>query len=97
MLLMMPGTLTMYYGEQIGMTNVRIPPDEVRDPAEKNEPGLGLGHDPERTPMRWDGSASAGFTTGRPWLPIGTDHAQVNVVALEQNEASILHLYRKLY
>jgi alpha-glucosidase len=96
LLLTLPGTLTMYYGEEIGMTNAPISPDKVQDPAEKNEPGLGLGRDPERTPMQWDSSASAGFTTGRPWLPIGTDYAEVNVVALEQHEASILHLYRKL-
>jgi alpha-glucosidase len=96
LLLTLPGTLTMYYGEEIGMTNVPIPPEEVQDPAEKNEPGLGLGRDPERTPMPWDGSASAGFTTGRPWLPLGTDHEDVNVAALEQDGTSILHLYRKL-
>src|ERR1700692_4819220 len=96
LLLTLPGTLTMYYGEEIGMTNVPIRPDEVQDSAEKNEPGAGLGRDPERTPMPWDGSASAGFTTGRPWLRLGTDHEEVNVAALEQDGASILHLYRKL-
>jgi alpha-glucosidase len=96
LLLTLPGTLTMYYGEEISMTNVTIPPDEVQDPAEKNEPGLGLGRDPERTPMPWDGSASAGFTTGRPWLPIGADHEDVNVEALEQDSGSILQLYHTL-
>jgi alpha-glucosidase len=96
LLLTLPGTLTMYYGEEIGMTNVPIPPDEVQDPAEKNEPGLGLGRDPERTPMPWDGSASAGFTVSRPWLPLGGNHEEVNVSALAKEETSILHLYRKL-
>jgi len=96
LLLTLPGTLTMYYGEELGMTNVPIPPDDVHDPAEKNEPGLGLGRDPERTPMPWNGSASGGFTNGRPWLPIGDDYQSVNVAALEKDETSILHLYRKL-
>lgn len=96
LLLTLPGTLTMYYGEEIGMTNVPIPPEEVQDPAEKNEPGLGLGRDPERTPMPWDSSASAGFTTGRSWLPIGEEHDVVNVAVLEENQRSVLHLYRKL-
>jgi alpha-glucosidase len=96
LLLTLPGTLTMYYGEEIGMTNVAIPPDEVQDPAEKNEPGLGLGRDPERTPMQWNGSVSGGFTTGRPWLPINSDHQEGNVVAREHDETSILHLYRKV-
>jgi alpha-glucosidase len=96
LLLTLPGTLTMYYGEELGMTNVPIPPDAVQDPAEKNEPGLGLGRDPERTPMPWDGSPSAGFTSARPWLPLGGDYESVNVAALEKDGTSILHLYRKL-
>jgi alpha-glucosidase len=96
LLLTLPGTLTMYYGEEIGMTNAPISPDQVLDNAEKNEPGLGLGRDPERTPMPWDGSTTGGFTTGWPWLPLGDKHAIVNVAAMEQNSDSILHLYRKL-
>jgi alpha-glucosidase len=96
LLFTLPGTLTMYYGEELGMQNVPIPFEEVQDPAERNEPGLGLGRDPERTPMPWDASMSAGFTTGRPWLPLGTDHRSVNVEALEIESDSILHLYRTL-
>ena len=42
-----------------------IPPDRVQDPFEKNVPGMGLGRDPERTPMQWDASPDAGFTHGR--------------------------------
>ena len=96
LLLTLPGTLTMYYGEELGMTNVPIPPEEVQDPAEKNEPGLGLGRDPERTPMPWNSSPAAGFTTGSPWLRLADDYKAVNVAALEQDRSSILHLYRKL-
>lgn len=96
LLVSLPGTLTMYYGEELGMTNVPIPVDQVQDPAERNEPGLGLGRDPERTPMPWDASPGAGFTTGRPWLPIDANYVSVNVAALEQDPGSILHLYRRL-
>ena len=96
LLLSLPGTITLYYGDEIGMTNVSIPPEMVQDPAEKNEPGIGVGRDPERTPMPWDGSPLAGFTTGRPWLPLGPDHEALNVVNLEQDPESILHLYRSL-
>ena len=96
LLLTFPGTLTIYYGEELGMANVPIPPEQVQDPAEKNEPGLGQGRDPERTPMLWDASPSAGFTTGSPWLPLGDDHATMNVEAQEQDRTSILHLYRQL-
>jgi alpha-glucosidase len=96
LLLTLPGTLTVYYGEEIGMTNVPIAPEQVQDPAEKNEPGIGQGRDPERTPMCWDRSQRAGFTTGVPWLPLGEDSHSVNVAAQQQDSSSILMLYRKL-
>jgi alpha-glucosidase len=96
LLLTLPGTVTLYYGEEIGMTNVPISPERVQDPAEKNEPGGGQGRDPERTPMPWDDSLYAGFTNGSPWLPLGDDHASVNVATLEKDSGSILQLYRRL-
>ena len=96
LLLTLRGTPTIYYGEEIGMMNVPIPPEEVQDPAEKNEPGLGQGRDPERTPMAWDGSPSAGFTTAKPWLPLAADHATVNLANLSGQPDSILSLYRTL-
>lgn len=96
LLFTLPGTLTMYYGEEIGMTDVQIAPDQVQDPAEKNEPGIGQGRDPERTPMCWDQSPLAGFTTGMPWLPLGKDHSDVNVAVQQRDNASILQLYAGL-
>jgi alpha-glucosidase len=96
LLLTLRGTPTIYYGEEIGMRNVQIPPQEIQDPAEKNEPGLGLGRDPERTPMPWDSSPSAGFTEDRPWLPLGEGYATRNVANLSRQRDSILTLYRKL-
>jgi alpha-glucosidase len=96
LLLTLPGTLTLYYGEEIGMTNVPISPEQVQDPAEKNEPGIGQGRDPERTPMCWDQSRHAGFTTGVPWLPLGEDSRTVNVAVEQQDSSSILMLYKKL-
>jgi alpha-glucosidase len=96
LLLTLRGTPTIYYGEEIGLKNVPIAPEQIQDPAEKNEPGLGLGRDPERTPMPWDGSLLAGFTFGEPWLPLGQDHASVNVVAMCEPRGSILNLYRRL-
>ena len=80
LLLTLRGTPTLYYGDEFGMHNVAIPPDRVQDPLEKNVPGKGLGRDPCRTPMQWDDSAHAGFTTGEPWLPLAPDHASHNVL-----------------
>src|SRR3954451_25417045 len=57
---------------------------------------LGLGRDPALTPMPWDGSAGAGFTTGEPWLPLGADHGNVNVAGLAVDPAPLLSLYRAL-
>jgi len=96
LLLTLRGTPTMYYGSEIGLKDVPIPPELVQDPREKNEPGLGLGRDPARTPMPWDGSANAGFTTGRPWLPLNRDWRRRNVAALAADPRSILTLYRRL-
>jgi alpha-glucosidase len=96
LLLTLRGTPTIYYGEEIGMKDVPIAPEQVQDLAEKNEPGLGLGRDPERTPMPWDGSLLAGFTSAQPWLPLGPDHASVNVAAMSESRDSILNLYRRL-
>jgi alpha-glucosidase len=73
-----------------------IPAAEVQDPAEKNEPGKGVGRDPERTPMQWDSSQFAGFTRATPWLRLGADHATVNVATLSGQSDSVLSLYRTL-
>ena len=96
LLLTLRGTPTLYYGDEIAMENVAIPPDRIQDPAEKNEPGLGLGRDPQRTPMQWDTSQHAGFSTAGPWLPLAEDCRTRNVKALAENPTSILALYRRL-
>jgi alpha-glucosidase len=96
LLLTLRGTPTLYYGDEIGMADVPIPPDLVRDPWEKNVPGLGLGRDPQRTPMQWDDSAQAGFTTGTPWLPLAPQALTVNVAAQRAAPCSMLNLYRRL-
>jgi alpha-glucosidase len=94
LLLTLRGTPTMYYGDEIGMADVPIAPDEVRDPFERNVPGRG--RDPERTPMRWSGAPQGGFTTGMPWLPMGDEVATRNVETEASDPASLLSLYRRL-
>jgi alpha-glucosidase len=78
------------------MHNVPIPADLVRDPREKQEPNLGLGRDPVRTPMQWDASPNAGFTAGTPWLPLSEDWRTANVAALAEEPNSMLNLHRRL-
>src|SRR4029077_19948343 len=96
LLMTLRGTPTIYQGEEIGMADVPIPTQAVRDPWEKNVPGLGLGRDPERTPMQWDSSEKAAFTDGEPWLPLSSDHALVNVERQRTDPQSMLSLYRAL-
>ena len=86
----------MYYGDEVGIGKVEIPPEAAQDPWEKNEPGLGLGRDPERTPMHWDGSDQGGFTSGKPWLPLDPRCRSSHVEGLRDDPASILMLYRRL-
>ena len=98
LLLTLRGTPTIYYGDEIGMHDVPIPPDKVRDPWEKNVPGRGFGRDPERTPMQWTAGPNAGFCppNAEPWLPIPEDHHKNNVAAEPDDPASILPLHRRL-
>jgi alpha-glucosidase len=96
LLLTLRGTPTLYYGDEIGMVNVAISADRIQDPFEKSVPGVGLGRDPCRTPMQWDGSRYAGFTRGDPWLPVSDDYAAVNVREEDRDPTSSLTLYRKL-
>ena len=65
LLLTLRGTPTLYYGDEIGMHQVAIAPDQVRDPFEKNVPGIGVGRDGCRTPMQWDATPHAGFSTAQ--------------------------------
>jgi alpha-glucosidase len=96
LLLTLRGTPTMYYGDELGMPNVPIPPDRVEDPFEKNVPGLGLGRDPARTPMQWTSGVNAGFSEAEPWLPIAEDAGSRNVEVEREDGQSMLTLCRRL-
>lgn len=90
------GMPTIYNGEELGMEDVSIPQDKIQDPFEKNLPGKGLGRDPQRTPLLWDGSKYAGFSTKEPWLPLSSNHKRINVRQQDKDHHSMLSLYKKL-
>jgi len=96
LLLTLRGTPTMYQGDEIGIGEVTIPPDRVRDPQDLRQPGLGIGRDRSRTPMPWDDSEHSGFSDVEPWLPLGDDWPVRNVAAQQQDSHSILSLYQSL-
>jgi alpha-glucosidase len=97
LLLTLRGTPTLYYGEELGLRDVRIPPERLTDVREEQAPGRGLGRDPERTPMPWTAELpAAGFSRAEPWLPVGEENLARNVAAQRADEASMLSLYRRL-
>ncbi len=96
LLLTLRGTPTMYYGDELGLEDVAIRADELQDPFGVISRGGKLGRDPERTPMPWDKSLNAGFTTGEPWLPLGAEHPAMSVEVQTCEPSSMLSLTRAL-
>ena len=98
LLLTLRGTPTIYYGDELGMEDGWIPAEHIQDPWEIKAPGIGVGRDPERTPMLWNNSANAGFCSESviPWLPIAQDYSSINVEAQKSNSRSFLALTRSL-
>ena len=98
LLLTTRATPLMYYGEEIGMrTTDPVRKEDVQDPIGKNGWPQEKGRDGERTPMQWDASKNAGFSTAeRPWLPVPPSSAEYNVEAESKDPASILSFYKRL-
>ncbi len=96
LLLTLRGTPTLYQGDEIGIGQVDIPPERIRDPQHFRQPTLNIGRDRSRTPMPWDASPHAGFSTVEPWLPLNPDWPTRNVAAQDGDAGSMLTLYRRL-
>ncbi|MGE5551007.1 MAG: alpha-amylase family glycosyl hydrolase [Bacteroidota bacterium] len=96
MLLTLRGTPFLYYGEEIGLRNGRVPRHRLQDPVGRRYWPFHPGRDEERTPMQWDAGPNAGFTTGEPWLPLGQEYKTTNVATEAKDPDSLLSLYRRL-
>jgi alpha-glucosidase len=98
LLLTTRGTPQMYYGEELGMRTTdptRI--EDVHDPIGKLGWPKEKGRDGERTPMQWNASKEAGFTTStKPWLPVPPVAEKYNVEKEKQDPDSILNAYKRL-
>lgn len=108
----MEGMPYIYQGEELGMTNIRLPIEQYRDLEtinmyhERMEAGVPesqimesiyrRGRDNARTPMQWDGSSQAGFTTGTPWLPVNPNYTTINAAQQMADDQSVFHTYRTL-
>jgi len=95
LLLTLRGTPTVYYGDELGIRQYVPPVGQELDPAAYEHPGLN--RDGCRTPMQWDSTTAAGFSTNPdPWLPVNSDFATRNVETELDDPASILSLHRAL-
>lgn len=106
------GTPFIYQGEEIGMTNFPFEQESQLQDVESinllkeaKKDGkeawawngiLHKGRDNARTPMQWDGSENAGFTTGKPWIEVNPNYGQINVKSALDDKNSIVHFYREL-
>jgi alpha-glucosidase len=98
LLICLRGNLFLYQGEELGLTQVDIPFDALKDPEAIANWPLTLSRDGARTPMPWRGNPNdhAGFSTATPWLPIGEDHLSLAVDRQNGDPASLLNLTRQL-
>ncbi len=96
-LLTLPGTIVVYYGDEIGMTDVEVLLELQRDDMFLGGRGGHPSRDRARTPMQWEPSATGGFTAAgtTPWLPLG-DLSTHNVADQREDPGSLLSLCRRL-
>jgi alpha-glucosidase len=94
LLLTLRGTPFLYNGEELGLANTPLPRRLLQDPVGRRYWPLPVGRDGERTPMPWDATPGAGFSTGTPWLPVG---ASVITYGTESSDpTSVLSFTRRL-
>ena len=108
----MQGTPYIFEGEELGMTNVRYNIEDYRDVEIQNvyKERIAAGYDKEdvmnsiyakgrdnaRTPMQWDDTENAGFTTGTPWIKVNDNYKTINAKSQVDDPDSIFNCYRKL-
>ena len=91
------GSICLYQGEELGLGEAEIAYEDLRDPYGIRFWPAFKGRDGCRTPMVWThDAANAGFTAGRPWLPIPASHAAVAVDVQESDGGSVLAWYRRV-
>lgn len=97
---------TLYYGEEIGIINAEISREKALDPMERVFSWLpnwllkllpvSINRDVCRTPMQWDSSQNAGFSSQTPWLPVTEEYQQRNVAVMEKDPNSLLNWYKTI-
>jgi oligo-1,6-glucosidase/alpha-glucosidase len=95
-----------YYGEELGIEKPMLPMKTGKDPLAQryksipqfmvNWTGQSLNRDECRTPMLWDTTANAGFTSGTPWLPVADNYKEIAVEKQEQDDYSLMNFYHQI-
>lgn len=90
------GSICIYQGEELGLPEGEVPFELMRDPY-----GIAFwpdfkGRDGCRTPMPWDDSTNAGFSSAVPWLPVMPAHRKLSVARQESDPDSPLNRFRRL-
>jgi alpha-glucosidase len=96
LLLTLRGTPFMYYGEEIGMRDLSLKHSEIMDPPGRKYWPLYNGRDGCRSPMQWNDSPQAGFSSVKPWLKVNPDYMLRNVAAQREDSNSLLNFTRRL-
>ncbi len=112
MLYGLEGTPYIYQGEELGMTNIRLPIEAYDDLeiknlyAERLAKGYGeeevmasiyaRGRDNARTPMQWSAAEHAGFSQAEPWLPVNPNYREINAQAALADPGSVFFYYQSL-
>ncbi len=95
-----------YYGEELGIEKPLLPLKTGKDPLAQryksipqflvNWTGQSLNRDECRTPMLWDTTVNAGFTSGKPWLPVAENYNEINVESQNENPESLMNFYAQM-
>jgi alpha-glucosidase len=96
LILTLRGTPFLYYGEEIGMRDIRLSRSEILDPPGKKYWPFYKGRDGCRSPMQWSANSFSGFSDFKPWLPIHPGYVQRNVENHQKNPESLLNFYKEL-
>ncbi|WP_347552758.1 alpha-glucosidase [Pseudalkalibacillus hwajinpoensis] len=81
--------------ETLNMYHEKVDQDK-EDPAKVMQAIYKKGRDNARTPMQWDNTSHAGFTTGNPWIKVNPNYKEVNAKLAVTNPDSIYHYYKEL-
>ena len=95
LLFSMRGSVCLYQGDELGLPQSDVPFESIQDPYGVPFWPEYKGRDGCRTPMPWDGSEGAGFSSEIPWLPLNDEHKRLSVANQEQNKNSVLEFTRR--